>query len=138
MGRHTENTLKERCVGVLMGLALLWAPMVAAQTVSVTSSTAGVQITTDLDVATRVLLHPTATVAVWVLEVPVPFDRSNPCPTALTNVTRSGVRLSRVSTDKDPVGWEYPAVQHWSAYGRTICAILETGSTPQTLYVSRY
>lgn len=117
----------------------LWVSPVQAQTVSVTSSTVGVRLVASLKIRTRVVLDSAATVPVWLLEVDQPANGSDPCPTTLTNSTRTGVRLSRALADKDPIGWEFerfPGSLH--LLGSTLCAILETGTTPQTLYISNY
>lgn len=125
----------------LLCLVLLgrWGGEAQAQTLSVTSSTVGVRVVASLQIRTRVVLDPAATVPVWILEMQQPATGSDPCPTALTNSTRSGIRLSRAATDKDPIGWEFerfPGFLHLP--GSTLCAILETGTTPQTLYISNY
>jgi len=94
--------------------------------VSVTSSSAGVQVVSQINKQVNILLDAAATVDVWV------FPTSGTCSSVLT--TQKGFRLSASTSSKFPLGWQFtPSIDGWSGQ---ICAILNSGSSAMTLNVT--
>lgn len=105
-----------KSLSVIILLACL-SGMAHAEKVTVSSATQGVRLTTELEKPVRVTMganYPVA--AVWLLEVARPTDGSDPCPTAMTNLTKSGILLYRfqgMGTDK--TYHEFKPLAGWGA-----------------------
>jgi hypothetical protein len=114
--------------------------LAAAEKVTVSSSTQGVRLTTELEKPLRVALGPHyPVVSVWVKEVAIPSDGSDPCPTELTDETKGGVLLARyMSIGADPTFHEFRPLAGWSGGNATLCGILHSGDAPVDLYISHY
>jgi hypothetical protein len=131
-----------KTIGVTVALICLWGfpSLAAAQKVTVSSSTQGVRLTTELEKPVRVTMgsfYPVA--AIWVMEITRPENGSDPCPTAMTNLTKSGILLYRyagMGTDKS--FHEFRPLAGWSGGNAVLCAILDGGDDPVDLYISHY
>jgi hypothetical protein len=123
---------------ILLGCFWGVPALAAAEKVTVSSSTQGVRLTTELEKPVRVALgayYPV--VAVWIKEVFIPSDGSDPCPTALTDETKGGMLLARfTSVGADPTFHEFRPLAGWSGGNATLCAILDGGDDPVDLYIS--
>ena len=131
----------KKTFGVIVVLILCVFPsLAAAQKVTVSSSTQGTRLTTELVKPVRVSLGAhTPVVAVWVREVAVPSDGSDPCPTGLTAENKSGVLLARfTSIGADQTSHEFKPLAGWSGGNAVLCAILDGGNVPADVYVSFY
>jgi hypothetical protein len=132
----------KKTFGVIVALICLWGfpGLAEAEKVTVSSSTQGVRLTTELVKPVRVALGPHyPVVSVWVREVAVPSNGSDPCPTGLTDATKGGVLLARyMSIGADPTFHEFKPLAGWSGGNAVLCAILHSGSSPVDVYTSFY